>query len=132
MSDSLQDLESRRADLFKQIAALGDLRSGSISDTSGRCGKPNCRCHKPGNPVHGPNPRFTYKDRGKTVTESLPTPAAHKKAEREIAEFRRFEQLIRTFIEVNAKICRARSAEGKPVSQEKKRRQRPAKRPPVN
>ena len=63
--------------------------------------------------MHGPNPRLTYKDRGKTVTESLPTPAAQKKAEREIAEFRRFEQLIRAFIEVNAKICRARSAEAR-------------------
>ena len=132
MSDSLQGLESRRADLVKQLASLGDLRSGSISDTSGRCGKPNCRCHKPGNPVHGPNPRLTYKDQGKTVTESLPTPAAHKKAEREIAEFRRFEQLIRTFIEVNAKICRARSAEEAPASQGKKQRRLPAKRPPAN
>ena len=132
MSDSLQDLESRRADLVKQIAGLGDLRSGSISDTSGRCGKPNCRCHQRGNPVHGPNLRLTYKDQGKTVTESLPTPAAQKKVEREIAEFRHFEQLIRAFNEVNAKICRARSAEEVPTSQEKKRRQRPAKRPPAN
>src|ERR1035438_2577102 len=104
MLDSLQVLESRRADLGKQIAALGDLRSGSISDTSGRCGQPNCRCHQPGNPVHGPNPRLTYKHQGKTVTESLPTPVTHKKAEREIAEFRHFEQLIRAFIEVNAQI----------------------------
>jgi hypothetical protein len=132
VSDSLQVLESRRADLIKQIAGLGDLRSGSISDTSGRCGKPNCRCHKSGNPVHGPNRRLTYKDQGKTVTQSLPTPAARKKAEREIAEFRRFEQLMRTFLEVNAKICRARSAEEEPASQEKKQRQRPAKRPPAN
>jgi hypothetical protein len=132
MPDSLQDLESRRADLVKQIAALDDLRSGSISDTSGRCGKPNCRCHQPGNPVHGPNPRLTYKDQGKTVTESLPTAAARKKVEREIAEFRRFEQLLRAFIEVNAKICRARSAEEVPTSQEKKRRRQPAKRPPAN
>src|ERR1700690_560164 len=122
MSDSLQDLESRRADLVKQIAALGDLRSGSISETSGRCGKPNCRCHKPGNPVHGPNPRLTYKNQGKTVTESLPTPAAQKKAAREIAQFRHFEQLIRAFIEVNSRICRARSIDEAPASQEKKRR----------
>lgn len=132
MPHSLRDLESQRAQLLTQIASLGDLRSGSISDTSGRCGKPNCRCHKPGNPVHGPNPRLTYKDRGKTVTESLPTPAAQKKAEREIAEFRHFEQLMRAFIEVNAKICRARSAEQQPPSQEKKRLQRPAKRLPAN
>ena len=132
MPDSLQDLGSRRAQHIKQYAKLGDLRSGPISETTGRCGKPNCRCHKPGNPVHGPNPRLTYKDHGKTVTESLPTPAARKKAEREIAEFRQFEQLMRAFIEVNAKICHARLAEEQPPSQEKKRRQRPAKRPPAN
>lgn len=127
MPDCLRDLEFRRAELAKQIAHLGDLRSGSISDTSGRCGKPNCRCHQPGQPVHGPNPRMTYKLQGKTVTESLPSPAAQKKAEREIAEFRHFEQLIREFIEVNAKICRARPAEEQPAPQEKKRRRRPAK-----
>jgi hypothetical protein len=132
MLNALQDLESQRASLVKQIAALGDLRSGSITDTSGRCGKTNCRCHQPGNPVHGPNPRLTYKDQGKTVTESLPTPAAQKKAEREIAEFRHFEQLVRAFIGVNAKICRARSVEEEPSSQEKKRQPRPAKKPPPN
>ena len=132
MPDSLPELELRRAGLVKQFARLGDLRSGSISGTSGRCGKPNCHCHRPGQPVHGPNPRLTYKAQGKTVTESLPTPAAQKKAEREIAEFRRFEQLIRDFIAVNAKICQARSAEDQPVSQEKKRRRRPAKKRPAN
>ena len=124
MRDSLQDLESRRAGLLAQIADLGDLRSGSITNTSGRCGKPNCRCHKPGNPVHGPNPRLTFKQQGKTVTESLPTPAAQNKAEREIAEFRRFEQLIRDFVEVNAKICRARPVEDTLMPEEKKRRKR--------
>ncbi len=132
MPESLQDLESRRTALVKQFARLGDLRSGSISTTSGRCGKPNCRCHQPGQPVHGPNPRLTYKVQGKTVTESLPNPATQKKAEREIAEFRRFEQLVREFIEVNAQICHVRSAEQQPVSQEKKLRRRPAKRRPAN
>jgi hypothetical protein len=131
MSDSIQDLESRRAHLAKQFARLGDLRSGSISNTSGRCGKANCHCHQPGQPVHGPNSRLTYKVNGKTVSESLPTPAAQKKAEREIVEFRHFEQLIREFIEVNAKICHARVANAESASQEKKRRQRPVKRPPV-
>jgi hypothetical protein len=132
MPDALPELESRRAELVKQFARLGDLRSGSISNTSGRCGKRNCRCHQSGQPVHGPNPRLTFKVQGKTVTESLPTPAAQKKAEREIAEFRRFEQLIREFIAVNAKICRVRSAEDQPVSQEKKRLRRLARKPRSN
>jgi hypothetical protein len=131
--DSLQDLESRRANLVKQFARLGDLRSGSVSDTRGRCGKPNCHCHQPGQPMHGPNARLTYKIHGKTVTESLPTPAAEKKAQREIAEFRHFEQLVREFIEVNAKICHARPvAQAPSAAREKKRRRQPAKRPPAN
>jgi len=132
MPESLQDLESHRVELVKQFARLGDLRSGSISNTSGRCGKPNCRCHQPGHPVHGPNSRLTYKVQGKTVSESLPNAAAQKKAEREIAEFRRFEQLMREFINVNAKICHARPAEQASASQEKKRRRRPVKRRPSN
>jgi hypothetical protein len=132
MPKSLQELESRRAELVKQFVHLGDLRSGSISDTSGRCGKPSCRCHQPGQPMHGPNPRLTYKVQGKSITESLPTPSARKKAEREIAEFRRFEQLIREFTEVNANICRARSVEDQPMSQEKKRRRQRAKKPPAS
>ena len=119
MPDSLQDLESRRAHLVKEFARLGDLRSGSVSDTWGRCGKPNCHCHQPGQPLHGPNARLTYKAHGKTVTESLPT-RAEKKARREIAEFRHFEQIIREFIEVNASICRARPLAEAPSASQKK------------
>jgi hypothetical protein len=73
---------------------------------------------------------LTYKVGGKTVTESLPNPASQKKAEREIAEFRHFEQLVREFIEINARICRSREVEERPpASQEKKPRLRPAKIP---
>jgi len=131
MPESLQDLESRRAEIAKRFARLGDRRSGSISNTSGRCGKPNCHCHQPGQPVHGPNPRLTFKVEGKTISESLPTPAAQKKAEREIAEFRHFEQLIREFMAVNAQICHARGVATPPLSRGKKRRPRSAKRPPA-
>jgi hypothetical protein len=131
MPGSLPELESRRAELVRQFSRLGDPRSGSISDSSGRCGKPNCHCHWPGQPVHGPNPRLTYKVQGKTVTESLPTPAAQKKAEGEIAEFRRFEQLVREFIAVNAKICQARSSQAQPLPQEKKRLRRPVRKRPA-
>ena len=108
MPDSLSELEQRRDAIARQIAELGDLRAGSISNTSGRCGKPNCRCHRPGQRGHGPNLRLTYKVDGKTFSESLSTPAAARKAEREVAEFRNFQQLSREFIETNAQICHLR------------------------
>ena len=98
---TLDSLQQRRVQIADQIAALGDLRSGSITPTSGRCGKPTCHCHRPNDPGHGPNPRLTFKVEGKTVTQSLPNPAAVHKAEREIAEFRNLQVLHKEFVEVN-------------------------------
>lgn len=129
MTRSLADFEQRRLAITQQIAQLGDLRAGSITSTSGRCGKPDCRCHQPGHPVHGPNLRLTFKVNGKTVSESLPTPAALHKAEREVAEFRKFQQLSREFVEANTELCRLRPTEDEPpTDQEKKRSKRSAKK----
>jgi hypothetical protein len=124
MPHSLADFEQRRQQIAQQIAQLSDLRAGSITGTSGRCGKPGCRCHQPGQPGHGPNLRLTYKVGGKTVSESLPTPAAIHKAEREVAEFRKFQQLSRQFVETNAEICHLRPAEDEPQTGPEKKRQR--------
>lgn len=129
MTGTLADFEQRRQEVLEQIARLGDLRAGSVTSTSGRCGKPSCRCHQPGQPGHGPNLRLTYKVAGKSVSESLPTPAAIHKAEREVAEFRKFQQLSREFVETNAEICRLRPTEDESSpDQEKKRRKRSARR----
>jgi hypothetical protein len=122
MPDSLLDLEKRRSQVLADIAALGDFRPGSISATSGRCGTPTCHCHKPDDPGHGPNFRLTYKVEGKTVTESFPSAAAQRKAEREVAGFRKYQELSRSFIETNEQICRARPVEDTLTPQEKKGR----------
>jgi hypothetical protein len=129
MTRTLDDLQQRRREIAQQIALLGDLRAGSVTSTSGRCGKPSCRCHQPGQPGHGPNLRLIYKVGRKSVSESLPTPAAIHKAEREVAEFRRFQQLSREFVDTNAEICRVRPTKDEPsTDQEKKRRKRSARR----
>jgi hypothetical protein len=73
---SLEALEARRTYITNRIAALGDLRGGSITCTSGRCGKPTCHRHQPKDPGHGPNLRLTYNVNRKTVTESLPDQSA--------------------------------------------------------
>lgn len=132
MPDSLVELEKRRSELIAEVSALGDFRRGSISATGGRCGTPSCHCHKPDDPGHGPNLRLTYKLDGKTVTESFPTVAAHRKAEREIAAFRNYQELSRTLIETNEKICRARPVEDTMAPEEKKRPKRSAAKSRAN
>ena len=92
MPDSLVDLEGRRASIQRQIAELGDMRSGSITGTGGRCGNPNCHCHRASDPGHGPYYRLTRKVGGKTVTETFSSPAGMAKAQREVAEYHRFRE----------------------------------------
>ena len=65
MSDPELQLEKQRADLLKRIGSVGDLRRGSITATSGKCGKPTCQeltatwtswgrgSHKPSEPTNG-------------------------------------------------------------------------------
>ncbi len=124
MPDSLSDLEARRAELSREIAALGDLRRGSITGTGGRCGKPSCYCHQKDSPGHAPHFRMTCKAAGRSITESFSTPAAQRKAEREIAAFRRYEELNKAFLEVNEAICRLRPVGDTMTPQEKKRQTR--------
>jgi len=76
MNSSLPQLEAQKCDLLRQLAAVGDLRRGSITATSGKCGKPNCHCAKRGDPGHGPNFRLTRRVAGKTTTETFDSPAA--------------------------------------------------------
>ena len=125
---SLQDLEQQRSAIVRQLAELGDFRPSSITATSGRCGKPNCRCHRPNQPGHGPTDRLTYKLAGKTVTEALPSPAALGKAEREVAEFRKYQQLSQRFVEINTRICRLRPLAEAAASPEEKKRPRRSSR----
>jgi hypothetical protein len=124
LPESLAKLEQRRSELLHQFARLNDLRPGSVTGIVRRCGKPNCHCAQPDDPGHGPTLRLTYKVQGKTISETLPTPQAVRKAEHEIAEFRRYQELSRAFIEVNEKICRERPVEDTLTPEEKKRPKR--------
>jgi len=105
---TLQDLEVQRSKILRQFSTLGDLRAGSISAVVRRCGKPGCHCAKPGDPGHDAQIRLTRKVDGKTVAESFPSPDALRKAQAEIDEYRRFQQLSMELVDLNEKICRHR------------------------
>ena len=122
MSDSLSTLESRRTTIQRQISQLGDMRAGSVTTTSGRCGNPRCHCHEEDDPGHGPFYRLTRKTGGKTVTETFPTPASLRKVQREVGECRRFRELSHDLLEVNEKICKLRPIDEPDLSEQEKKR----------
>ena len=113
MPDSLPALETVRAQLLRRITTCGDMRRGSISAFTRKCGRANCHCAQSRDAGHGPQYRLTRSVKGKTVTETFSDAAARRKAQREVSEFHRFQQWSRELIEVNEKICRLR-----PVAEE--------------
>jgi hypothetical protein len=124
MTDSLPELVDSRNHLLQELSQLGDFQPGSISSVTRRCGKPNCHCAQPNHPGHGPHRQLTQKIAGKTVTQALSSPSAVRKAEKEIAEFRRFQALAQELIEVNQKICRLRPLAAAEVFPVKKKRRK--------
>ena len=124
MSQSLSAWEAKRSSILQQLLGLGDLRPGSISAVVRRCGKPNCHCARPHDPGHHPQLRLVRKINGKSVAESFATPAAFRKAQREVAEFHRLQSLNGELVAVNEQICRLRPVESDTTgwtAQEKKR-----------
>ena len=111
MNDPLASLIDNRSKLLQQISELGDFQPGSLTSATRRCGKPRPHCAQPNDPGHGPHFQLTQKIKGKTVTQNLPSPAAVRKAEREIAQYRQFRGLSDELVDVNRKICRSRPVE---------------------
>ncbi len=124
MPDPLSELEVQRSKILRQFTTLGDFRLGSICAVPRRCGKPTCHCAKPNDPGHDPQLRLTRKVEGKTMAESFSSPAAFRKTQAEIDEYRHFQRLTRELLAVNEKICRLRPIESESSTwsaEEKKR-----------
>jgi hypothetical protein len=109
---SLPELEGERDRLFAQLVVLGDFRRGSVSENYRKCGKPNCACAAPDHPGHGPRFLWTRSaGRRKTVGRQLAAGEVEK-VRREVARHAEFATAVEQIIEVNERICEARTAAG--------------------
>lgn len=99
--------ERRREELRAELASLGDMRPGSLVERFRKCGSPGCHCAGEGSAGHGPYWSLTREVGGKTVTRVIARGPAVSRTQAQIAEFRRFRQLMRELVEVSERICDA-------------------------
>ncbi len=102
-------LEKRRHEIRAELAAMGDLRPGSLVPRYRKCGKPNCHCATEQGGGHGPSWSLTRRVDGKTVTKIIPASAVAQ-TKQQIAECQRLRQLTRELVEVSEGICEAKLA----------------------
>jgi len=123
MATTLKALREKRALITARLAQIDDLRPGFLTARFRKCGKPNCHCAQKDSRGHGPSYSLTHRFGGKTVTQVIPQGPAVERAKAQIAEYRRFRNLVRELIAVSEQICSAqlRDPEAIPATEAKKK-----------
>ena len=89
----------KRDQLLGQVPDLREVLRGSLVERYRRCGRPNCRCARPGEPGHGPAYYLMVTvAAGKTVQVYVP-----KEHKDQVARWvENFQRLLQTLEEVSA------------------------------
>ncbi len=98
------ELERRWTEVRAALGTIGELRPGALVPRYRACGKPTCHCAQPGDPGHGPCWSLTRVVGGKTVTKIIPAAAAAQ-TQAQIAEHRRFRDLVHALVELGEQLC---------------------------
>ena len=123
----LNTLLLQRDQLKAELAAIGEMRPGSLVPRFRKCGKPSCHCAKKGARGHGPSYSLTHAVSGKTFTHVIPAGDAVERTRAQLQEYHRFRQLVQQLVAVSEQICdlQLKQAEEQPVK--KNRARRPAR-----
>jgi len=117
----MEKLESERQRVLKELAELGEMRRGSISEqfveSTSRNGVKKRR---------GPYYVHTYKEKGKTVSRRLTGPQQVALRQKQIDAFRRFQELTAELLRIGEQAADAAlsSEEEKKTSPSKSRSRR--------
>ena len=108
-SEILVRLEGRRDGLRRELAAIGDLRPGTLIERYRKCGKPTCHCAREGDPGHGPVWTLVSRVAGRSRNRVIPREAVAA-TRSQIAECKRLRRLAGELIEAGEGLCHARLA----------------------
>lgn len=93
-------LEARLARIKVELARLGSIHPGSLSEQDNVCGRAGCACKDRKNPrKHGPYVQLSYTWGGKSTSRFV-RPERVRTLRKKIENYRRFRQLTREWVDV--------------------------------
>ncbi|MCX7012408.1 MAG: hypothetical protein NTW86_07580 [Candidatus Sumerlaeota bacterium] len=114
--NNAEQIQSRRSQVLAELVALGPMRKGSISEqvvhTVLKDGTPRQR---------GPYTVYTFKKRGRTISQRLSDAGQIARYREQIAAFRRFQDLSTQLVEVSQRLADLQVA-GAPAGKKNSRR----------
>ena len=116
--DDIEGLRRTRDEIRRELASIGDFRPGTLLEITRKCGKPGCRCAKPGNPGHR-GWALARSVGGRRVNRGVPREALEL-TRAQIAEHARFKELARRLVEASEEFCRAQLRAGRSAGDSQK------------
>jgi hypothetical protein len=99
MNRDVKALERKIEDLKDQIAAIGDLRPGTLSQQYNVCGKAGCRCKATPPQKHGPYYQLSYTRKGKSFTQFVKQQDLNT-VQSQVANFSRLKELVDLWVDL--------------------------------
>ena len=87
----------------RDLAALGDLRPGSLSQQYNVCGNPTCRCKASPPEKHGPYYQVSYTRKGRSGTKFVRKEHLAS-VKRQLKNYTKLRELVDRWIEAGAKL----------------------------
>ena len=105
---TVRQLEELRSLMLDRLAAVPAFRRGSLQVGYRKCGKPNCRCARPGEQGHGPRGLWTRTAKGPGGSRGQYIPVDQLDQVRtELDNYVQFAALVEDYVEVNEALCKA-------------------------
>jgi len=98
--NNITKLTQRKTEIIKEIAALEPMRKGSLSEQFLETVRADGRKTK-----RGPYMVYTFKEKGKTVSRRVKDKKRAALYRRQIATFRRFQELSKELLQVSQRIA---------------------------
>jgi hypothetical protein len=99
--------------LRKQLADLGPMHPGSLSEQYNVCGNPSCRCKDPKDPRrHGPYYQLSYTWRGKSRTRFVRQESVAEMREK-VSNYKRFRELVNEWVDLVVELEKVERAQAK-------------------